>query len=344
MVSALHSQVREAGRAAGKQIKHRMFVRDILTAAVAVGDEADNSPEKTIGYQLWSSGTLGSSQQKSKADSNGYSSRMAGGSIGADTHFENDLLLGASFSKIRSSIKEQSGGDLSDLQNQDQNTKTKYDTYILSLYGLSQVGGNMSISVIGSAGLSKGKKAGSDTRDVESGNKPRSKLFSLELHLNYKIALLKEVNLIPHIGLKYEYENANRHKEKITNDCAIERPKKSYQALNTEIGNRVIFAPIKLTGSTASIMSITPTAHFSVERRIGSRGKSHPCTLTYSELGQTIGAGSISANTQNDRTSLNTGIGLIASRKNIKLELLLNLQRQKRFKSHQGVLKLKLSL
>ena len=99
-----------------------------------------------------------------------------------------------------------------------------------------------------------------------------------------------------------------------------------------------------LSSTTPSTMSITPTAHFSVERRIGSRGKSHPFTLTYHESQQTIGTGIVSVNAQNDRTSLNAGIGLIASRKNIKLELLYDQQRQKRFKSHQGVLKLKVSL
>lgn len=70
----------------------------------------------------------------------------------------------------------------------------------------------MSVSVIGLAGLSK-----------------RSKLFSIESHLNYKIALPKEVRIAHNI--------------------------------------------------------ITPTAHFLVERRIGSRGKSHPVTLTYQGMG-----------------------------------------------------------
>lgn len=83
-----------------------MFVRDMLTSAVAAGDEDLDAPEKALGYQLWSSGTLGSGKQKPHANSNGYSSRMVRGSIGADINFENDLLLGASFSKIRSSVKQ----------------------------------------------------------------------------------------------------------------------------------------------------------------------------------------------------------------------------------------------
>lgn len=66
--------------------------------------------------------------------------------------------------------------------------------------------------------------------------------------------------------------------------------------------------------------------------------------MTYQDLGQTLWAGSLPANTKTAKTSLNTGIGLIASHKNIKLELLYDHTRQKRFKSHQGVLKLKVSL
>lgn len=67
-----------------------MFVRDILTSAVAAGDEDANAISKTSGYSIWSSGTLGSGKQKPHANSNGYSGRMVGGSIGADVNFEND--------------------------------------------------------------------------------------------------------------------------------------------------------------------------------------------------------------------------------------------------------------
>ena len=69
-------------------------------------------------------------------------------------------------------------------------------------------------------------------------------------------------------------------------------------------------------------MSITPTAHISVERRIGSQGASNQLAVTYQELGQTIWAGSLPANSKAAKTSFNAGIGLIASHKNIKLELL----------------------
>lgn len=94
-------------------------------------------------------------------------------------------------------------------------------------------------------------------------------------------------------------------------------------------------------------MSVTSTAHFSVERRIGSREASSPYSLTYQGMGvigQEAGTSSLLINPQYSKTSLNAGIGLIASRKNIKLELLYDQQRQKRFKSHQGAIKLKVSL
>ena len=346
MAAASSTQAREAGKMASKQIKHRMFARDMVTAAVAAGDEEagetlDDAAAKTHGYSIWSSGTLGSNKQKAKADLNGYSTKIAGGTIGLELNLENDLLVGSSFSKFSSRVKYQDQGGSSDLRSSTASTSTKYDTHIFSLYGSRPVSRDISMSVIGSAGYSKGTKA-------------RSKLLSFEPHLNYRVGLPREVTLIPHIGLRYEYEKVSRHKEQIASNLSIERSKKSYQALSGEIGSRVIFAPIKLdvsdtsnvilSSTTPSTMSITPTAHFSVERRIGSRGKSHPFTLTYHESQQTIGTGIVSVNAQNDRTSLNAGIGLIASRKNIKLELLYDQQRQKRFKSHQGVLKLKVSL
>jgi outer membrane autotransporter protein len=334
--AARHAQAREASKIASKQIRHRIFAREAVTAAVAAGDEdadeaLDDAAEQTRSYSIWSSGMLGSNKQKSKADLNGYSTKIAGGTIGLELNLENDLLVGSSFGKFSSRVKYQDQGGASDLRSSRASNRAKYDTHIFSLYGSSPVSRDISMSVIGSAGFSKGKKV-------------RSKLFSLEPHLNYRVELPRSVTLIPHIGLRYEYEKSKSHKEQIASSLSIERGKKSYQQFSTEIGSRVIFAPIKLKSSTPSSISITPTAHFSVERRIGSRGKSHPFTLTYHEFGETIGTGMVSSNAQNERTSLNAGIGLIAVSQNIKLELLYDQQRQKRFKSHQGVLKLKVSL
>lgn len=263
--SVMHNQARNMSKIASHQIKHRIFAKDIVTAAVAAGDEdadeaLDDAAEQTRGYSIWSSGTLGSNKQKSKADLNGYSTKIAGGTIGLELNLENDLLVGSSFSKFSSRVKYQVQGGSSDLRSSTASNRAKYDTHIFSLYGSSPVSRDISMSVIGSAGYSKGTKA-------------HSKLFSLEPHLNYKLKLPREVTLVPHIGLRYEYEKANAYQEQIASNLSIERSKKSYQAFNGEIGSRVIFAPIKLNGSTPRAISITPTAHCSVERRIGSREK-----------------------------------------------------------------------
>ncbi|WP_342225275.1 autotransporter outer membrane beta-barrel domain-containing protein [Rickettsia endosymbiont of Urophora cardui] len=329
-IASSSTQARQASKIASNHIKQRMFVRDMLVA-VASGDESESDQSQILGYSVWSSGAFGSAKQKASNTLHGYRSKILGGTIGADINFENDLLVGSSFSKIRSNIKHAS-----------QKVTKKLNTYIASFYGSSLVKGNLTFGVIGSAGFSP---------------KPRSKLLSLESHLHYKIALPQNVTLIPHIGFKYEYERSKTYQEQIGGNVSIARAKKSYQAISGEIGSRVIFAPIKLDANgtsnitlsktTASTISITPTAHFSVERRIGSRGVNSPYHLTYQGnggVGQEIGASTLSINPQHQKTSFNTGIGLIASLKNIKLELLYDHTRQKRFKSHQGVLKLKVNL
>ena len=312
-----HNELHTARKVASNHIKQRMFERNML-APVAAGDESESDHSQILGYSVWSSGALGTAKQKTSNSSNGYSSKIFGGSIGADVNFENDLLIGASFSKISSNIKHTT-----------QSAPKKLNTYIASLYGSSPIKENLTLGVIGSAGFSP---------------KPRSKLLSLESHLDYQIALPQEIKLIPNIGFKYEYERSKTYQEQIDSNVSIAHAKKSYQALSTEIGSRVIFAPIKFTDSCISTMSITPTAHISVERRIGSQGASNQLAVTYQELGQTIWAGSLPANSKAAKTSFNAGIGLIASHKNIKLELLYDHTRQKRFKAHQGMLKLKVSL
>jgi hypothetical protein len=322
-----HNGMRSARKVASNHIKQRMFERNMLVA-VAAGDANESVKSQILGYSVWSSGAFGSAKQKISNASNGYSSKILGGTIGADVNFENDLLIGASLSKIRSNIKHTT-----------QSATKKLNTYIASLYSSSPLKENLTLGVIGSAGIS---------------NKPRSKLLSLESNLNYQIALPQEIKLIPNIGFKYEYERSKTYQEQIDSNVSISHTKKSHQAFSTEIGSRVIFTPIKLTdirrneGATSSTilstMSLTPTAHFSVERRIGSRETSNPLRVQYQELGQTIWAGSLPANAKTAKTSLNAGIGLIASHKNIKLELLYDHTRQKRFKAHQGMLKLKVSL
>lgn len=323
-----HDELRVARKVASNHIKQRMFERNMLVA-VAAGDESETDQSQILGYSVWSSGAFGSAKQKTSNNLHGYSSKILGGSVGADVKFENDLLVGSSFSKISSNIKH---------ANQTTTTK-KLNTYIASLYGTSPIKENFTLGVIGSAGFSP---------------KPRSKLLSLESHLNYQITLPQEIKLIPNIGFKYEYERSKTYQEQIDSNVSVAHAKKSYQALSTEIGSRVIFAPIKFTdirlnenaasSHILSTFSVTPTAHVSVERRIGSRGASNPLTVTYQELGQTLWAGSLPANAKTAKTSLNAGIGLIASHKNIKLELLYDHMRQKRFKAHQGLLKLKVNL
>ncbi|WP_395476866.1 autotransporter outer membrane beta-barrel domain-containing protein [Rickettsia endosymbiont of Pantilius tunicatus] len=331
IAAASHNQARNMSKISRNHIKHRIFAREVLTAAVAAGDD---DAEKASDYSIWSSGTLGSNKQKSKADSHGYSSKITGGTIGLELNLEHNALVGSSFSKFSSRVKHHDQDESSDVQTSGKSTRAKYDTQILSLYGLSPVSRNMSMSAIGAAGLSKCAKS-------------HSKLLSLESHLNYKIALPQNITLIPHIGLRYEYEKAKCYQEQIASNLSVERSKKSYQALSGEIGSRAIFAPINLKDSTPRAISITPTTHFSVERRIGSRGASSPYHLTYqgsSGGSGEIGASTLSINPQHQKTSFNAGIGLIASHKNIKLELLYDHTRQKRFKAHQGMLKLKVSL
>ncbi|HJD63396.1 MAG TPA: autotransporter outer membrane beta-barrel domain-containing protein [Rickettsia endosymbiont of Degeeriella rufa] len=212
-----HEELRVARKVASNHIKQRMFERSMLVA-VAAGDERESDQSQILGYSVWSRGAFGSAKHKTSYNSNGYSSKILGGSIGAYAKFENDLLVGSSFSKIRSNIKHAS-----------QKVTKKLNTYIASLYGTSPIKENLTLGVIGSAGFSP---------------KPRSKLLSLESHLNYQIALPHEITLIPNIGLKYEYERSKTHQEQIDGNISVAHAKKSYQAFSTEIGSRVIFAPI----------------------------------------------------------------------------------------------------
>lgn len=114
--------------------------------------------------------------------------------------------------------------------------------------------------------------------------------------------------------------------------------KSNSSTLSGEAGARVLFTPINLS----SDIKLIPTAHISLEKRI--RGSKHNGgqLLSIKDIGGE--ATVVNCNANYEKLSTNIGGGLIASHKNISLECLYDMQKQRSFKSHQGVLKLKVNL
>ncbi|MFP3011464.1 MAG: hypothetical protein ACEY3D_00175 [Rickettsia sp.] len=90
------------------------------------------------------------------------------------------------------------------------------------------------------------------------------------------------------------------------------------------------------------ILPVPPTSHISVEKRIAESGTKKGQLLSLKDIGgeSTL----VSGNFASEKLSMNVGGGIIASHKNIKLEFLYDMQKQKSYKAHPGVLKLKVNL
>lgn len=310
-------------KAVSKQIRHRLLTRDIgKLVVVSAGDEEESQAPS---YSIWSSGIFGGSKQKDTSNIIGHSSKVHGGTIGGEINLSSDLMFGVSYSRLFSKFKYPSmlaGSNVS-----------RTNTNIFSVYSGTTLAENTNIQTLVSVALSgkNGKK-----QDIF---KPKSKLFSFESHLNHKITFQNHITLIPSIGIRYEYGRIGASKAQILDSYILHHKRSKSSTLSWELSSKVLFTPIKLS----SDFKLIPTAHISLEKRIVGRGAKSGQLLSVKDIGKSSSVGFIS-NSNQEKLSTNIGGGLITSHKNISLEFLYDLQKQRSFKSHQGVLKLKVNL
>lgn len=207
------------------------------------------------------------------------------------------------------------------------NNNPSHQSRYSKIVRIVSVSHNMSVQFVGSRG-----------KHTESSSKPRLKLLSFESHLNYKIALEGNITLIPSLGFRYEYGRIGSSRGQILGSYILDQRKSSNTTLSGELGSRVLFTLIKLS----SDFTLTPTAHISLEKRIVGRGGKSGQLLSLKDIGgeSTL----VSGNFASDKLRQNVDGGLIASYKNMSLEFLYDVQKQRSYKAHQGVLKLKVNL
>ncbi|HJD66815.1 MAG TPA: autotransporter outer membrane beta-barrel domain-containing protein, partial [Rickettsia endosymbiont of Bembidion nr. Transversale] len=320
---ARDEDLRFGSKMLSKQIRHRLLTKEIGNiVAVSAGEEEE---DQTPSYSVWSSGMFGGSKQKESATALGYSSRIYGGSIGGEINLSSDLMFGVSYSSLASNIKYLSMFDAS------QNV-SKTNTNILSIYSSATMAENINLQTLASVALSgkHGKK--------QYIFKPQSKLFSFESHLNRKITVQNNITLIPSIGFRYEYGRVSASRGTILDSYVLHHKKSKSSTLSGEVGARVLFTSIKLSRD----FKLIPTAHISLEKRIGGRESKSRQLLGIKDIGgdSTV----VSGNANHGKLSMNIGSGLIASHQNMSLEFLYDMQKQRSFKSHQAVVKLKVNL
>ena len=323
LAALAREDLRFGSKMLSKQIRHRLSAREIGSmVAVAAGDEEESQAPS---YSVWSSGIFGGSKQKAISTALGYSSRIHGGSIGGEINLSSDLMFGVSYSRLSSKIKYPSMLDAG-------SNVSRIDTNIFSIYNGTTLAENTNLQTLASVALS-GKA--SKQQDIVT---PKSKLFSFESHLNQKITFQNNITLIPSIGFRYEYGRVGASRDIILDSYVLHHKKSKSSTLSGEVGARVLFTPIKIS----SDFKLVPTAHISLEKRIASTGGKRGQLLSVEDIGGE--ASVVSSNTNHEKLSTNVGGGLIASHKNISLEFLYDLQKQRSFKSHQAVVKLKVNL
>jgi len=289
------------------------------TISVAAGDE-DNKYIKG----LWVSGIYGASQQGTKAKVTGYKSNSAGWSIGFDVEFD-DKLVGVAYSNLRSNFKARPSKI---------NSKIAVESHIFSLYGRKELVENLTMqgafSVLRSNISTKASTAQGNILILNS--KYNNTSYNFDVKLNYLMTTQSGLTIVPNIGINYGSYKDDSYTD---NTLAIQNlsvAAKSHQLLSCSIGTRVT-----LPKQISEFITLTPSLHTDIIKNINSKR----VQTKLSQNGNII-ANDITIPRDSD-LGYNLGAALLVERKNIKLQMEYNCKLQKKYQSHQGMLKLKIS-
>ena len=226
-------------------------------SGVAAGDENDR-------FGVWATPFYSKSTQKKRSGTFGFKADSYGGTFGADTRVNDNMILGAAFTAMNTDIKHKGlkSGD-----------KTKVSTYLLSIYGLHQFTNNwfgQGVVSIGSSSVNnKENKRISNTQLVIAEGKYSSMTFATEVLAGYNHMVNDQLVVTPMFGLNYNRINDGSYNESgaAAGPQLMQVTKKASQKLDIVGGVKVETKPIILNG-----IAITPEVHAFVRHDVIGKG------------------------------------------------------------------------
>lgn len=312
----LHNQVASI---TNKPIHMGIHGRLLLpTAVITGGDEED-----AINRGVWISGLYGVSNQKAWRSIPKYQGRTSGVTIGMDTELSNSSdVIGIAYSRIESHFKYNK-----------KFAKTALNGHLLSVYGLKELPKNFSLQAIASVGHNYIKNKATTANNIIG--KYQNNNFNFEALLNYKYRTNYNLYLIPNIGLKYDYSRSSGYKgNNFVQKLMIQ--KKSNRLLTTSLGGKIEFKSIKVLND----ITLVPSLYGSIENHFYNKDTKVNAKAI---LNNQIIEEKIIISKQ-PKFGYNIGGNILLTKKNINVIFEYNHYTHKKYKSHQGLVKLKVNL
>nr|WP_253308481.1 autotransporter domain-containing protein [Rickettsia endosymbiont of Ceutorhynchus assimilis] len=308
------------------------YIRDIINKPailervkyfLSAGPAAAGDEDTTIEKGVWISGLYNINKHGVWKDMSGYKGRTTGVTIGADTEFNDNDLLGIAYSNMRSNLKYNKNCD-----------KVNIDGHAFSLYGLKELKKNFSLQAVATILHNYVKN-----KIIYSGNhitgKYRNTSLSYETLLNYRHQAKRGINIIPHIGLRYGHTKDGSYKEHDIGTQHLTVAGKSQQLWTGIIGGRILFAPKNISDSIILI----PTLHGSIEKHFNSKNTAVNATITWKDKSLE----DIITLPKQPKIGYNIGAGIVAKKSNTTIFMEYNCRLHKKYQSHQGMAKLKIN-
>ncbi|WP_417905296.1 autotransporter domain-containing protein [Candidatus Tisiphia endosymbiont of Micropterix aruncella] len=308
------------------QIASRQYMR-MHNPASAIGSGDDDQ----VMYGVWGSPFYGTACQEMYEGVSGYKSKSAGGIVGFDGLVNDNLLLGAAYSRINTQMSH---------QNQKVGDKTNGKTNIFSLYSLYNFPNNWFTEAIASYGItrvknSEGRLIATKVRTVTAletaAAKYKSISYSGQLLAGYNYQASEKLMITPTIGLRYlQFKDAG-YTETGTKFQNLAVKKRSYNKLEGILGLRTA-----ITLKVNEVLLI-PELHGYVNHDF--KGKAPIIDARLDGINEPLSTRLVKP----AKTSFTVGTGLTAKYNMMECGVTYNANIASKYIGHQGSLKVKVN-
>ena len=297
------------------------------SGAVSTGLSAGDDPTR---YGVWGNPYYSDNTQKRLSNTSGYRAKSYGGTVGFDTKTNDETVLGAAFTLVRTDVKHK------DFKSGD---TTKIDSMIFSLYGVRQINDKWFTQGVVSFGTAKVKgnenRFHTNTTTEIAKARYNSTSYAGDFIAGYNHVLNDNVVINPIGGLGYTGVSNKRYKESGTTNQNLDVTRKASQRVELIAGLRGVFKPVNVN----NVEIITELHGFVRHDLIGKDPK-----VQVRHEGASNGTGLIPVNkSKTNRTFYNVGTSVNTSHGFMEYGAGYDLNLSKKYVGHQGSLKVRVN-
>jgi uncharacterized protein YhjY with autotransporter beta-barrel domain len=319
---ALSEASDKAEKATGSRISNLLFSFNIVDQSndligVASGEDS------VYKHGVWINGYYGKAKQKPYQLQNGYSTQSYGATIGVDTLITDDFTLGGALSLIRTNVhhNDQIKG----------NDKGKSDSSILTIYGLQQLSNNyflQGVGIVGFTKLSNVEQRKANPLQIQYARaRYDSKNYGAQLIGGRMFYLNKLLTFSPMIGFRYSTYHDDGYKETGAGTQNLTVDKKSSNSLEGLIAAKFVMR------YAYKNIYLEPQLHAMVNYNINSKAANMRIHI------DGLNAPIQIKNQESSRAWYALNMGIDANSDNFDHGIFYEIQLDRQYVSHQGLLK-----